>query len=88
MIGNTTKIKDTGKTDRNGKKVFEGDIMQCPKRIGVSDDKLVGVVEYWKPHWRIHNGIGLEPLDFFSKSIVIGSVYKNIKKLKQKNGKQ
>jgi len=70
------------KKDRNGKKIREGDIMKCPALIGWEHANRNGIVEEWGAEYRIHTQNGLEPKEYFEKSIIIGSIYnKNYKDL-------
>lgn len=66
----------TGLTDRNGTKIFEGDIVKMN-----SGKKYIGIVEYWEDCFRVVNH-KIKYFDFVSMAAdgfgeVIGNVYDN-----------
>lgn len=66
----------TGLTDRNGRKIFEGDIIEMN-----SGKKYIGIVEYWEDSFRVVNH-KIKYYDFASMAAdgfgeVIGNIHDN-----------
>lgn len=73
----------TGLNDKNGKAIYDGDIITCPQFT--LEEAFVGVVEFWNCAWtayegkyqvRLQLGVGL-------KYEILGNIFENPELLKQ-----
>ena len=74
-------MQSTGLFDRNGKEIFEGDIVRISMRIGKSTTTSIGAVEFDKFEvcFRIRNELGGHYVTMFHVRYfeVIGNIYQN-----------
>ena len=73
----------TGLTDKNGKKIFEGDIVKFHTETYTQEYDTIGVIEYFNGAFGIAYGNGKHLLEFNSMSMyvrwyeVIGNIHDN-----------
>ncbi|RNE37123.1 YopX family protein [Lacticaseibacillus paracasei] len=83
----STVMQYTGLTDKNGRKIYEGDIVRTGKDNIGDPEPMIGQVIMREGSWLIENEKMQEAIELFSEITsreVIGNIFKNPELLEEK----